>query len=274
MNGRDADDRGVISMALRLENKNALITGGASGIGRATAIRFAEEGANIFVADRHLQAAEETAAEVKKLGRKAIAHQVDTSDEAQTNAMVAKMVADLGSVDIVVAAAGISHAHYGEEGQFDAVPLTQKSFADWKRVLSVNLDGVFLTCRAVAAAMVKAGKGGRIVTIASGAARLPTPGVGEYSVSKAGVWMLTKVLAAELAQYNITANAIGPGFIKTPMTANIQQRSNLDALLQRVPLHRMGEAVDVANTALFLASEEGRYYSGSILHPDGGLLMQ
>ncbi len=261
-------------MALRLDNKNALITGGASGIGRATAIRFAEEGANIFVADRHLQAAEQTAAEVKKLGRKALAYQVDTSDEAQVNAMVARMVADLGGVDIVVAAAGISHAHYGEEKQPDAVPLSEKSFANWKRVLSVNLDGVFLTCRACAAAMIKAGKGGRIVNIASGAARVPTPGVGEYSVSKAGVWMLTKVLAAELAQHNITANAIGPGFIKTPMTAMIQESANMAPLLQRVPLHRMGEPIDVANTALFLASEEGRYYTGSILHPDGGLLMQ
>lgn len=95
-------------MSLRLENKNALITGGASGIGRATAIRFAEEGANVFVADRHLAAAEETAAAVKKLGRKAGAYQVDTSDEAQVDAMVAQMVTNLGSVDIVVAAAGIS----------------------------------------------------------------------------------------------------------------------------------------------------------------------
>ena len=94
-------------MALRLENKNALITGGASGIGRATAIRFAEEGANVFVADRHLAAAEETAASVKKLGRKAVAYQVDTSDEAQVNAMVAQMVKELGSVNIVVAAAGM-----------------------------------------------------------------------------------------------------------------------------------------------------------------------
>ena len=260
-------------MALRLENKNALITGGASGIGRATAIRFAEEGANIFVADRHLQAAEETAAAVVKLGRKAIAHQVDTSDEAQSNAMVDRMVKEMGGVDIVVAAAGISHAHYGEEGQPDAVPLSDKSFANWKRVIDVNLHGVFLTDRACAKAMIKAGKGGRIINIASGAARLPTPGVGEYSVSKAGVWMLTKVLAMELAAHNITANAIGPGFIKTPMTANLQDLGMTEMLLQRVPMRKMGEPVDVANTALFLACEEGRYYTGSLLHPDGGIVM-
>jgi len=261
-------------MALRLENRNALITGGASGIGRGTAIRFAEEGANIFVADRHLAAAEETAAAVKKLGRKAIAHQVDTSDEAQVNAMVAQMVKDLGGVDIVVAAAGISHARYGEEGQPDIAFLANKSFANWRKVLSVNLDGVFLTDRACADAMIKAGKGGRIINIASAAARLPTPGVGEYSVSKAGVWMLTRVLATELAPFNITANAIGPGFINTPMTAGIEQFGNMTQIMERVPMKRMGEPVDVANTALFLASEEGRYYTGSILHPDGGIVMQ
>jgi len=261
-------------MALRLENKNALITGGASGIGRATAIRFAEEGANIFVADRHLAAAEATATAVKNLGRKAIAYQVDTSDEAQVNAMVAQMVKDLGNVNIVVAAAGISHAHYGEEGQPDIMFLSNKSFANWRKVLSVNLDGVFLTDRACAQAMIQAGNGGRIINIASAAARIPTPGVGEYSVSKAGVWMLTRVLATELAPFNITANAIGPGFIKTPMTAQLQDMPNMTGLMERVPLKKMGEPLDVANTALFLASEEGRYYTGSILHPDGGIVMQ
>src|SRR5258708_19174099 len=259
-------------MPLRLENKNALITGGASGIGRATAIRFAEEGANVFVADRHLAAAEETVASVRKLGHKSVAHQVDTSDEEQVNAMVARMLSDLGAVNIVVAAAGISHAHYGEEGQAEIRFLSNKSFGNWRKVLSVNLDGVFLTDRACADAMIKAGNGGRIINIASAAARLPTPGIGEYAVSKAGVWMLTRVLAMELAPFNITANAIGPGFIKTPMTAEIQAEKS--PLMQRVPMNRMGEPVDVANTALFLASEEGRYYTGSILHPDGGITMQ
>ncbi len=131
---------------------------------------------------------------------------------------------------------------------------------------------MFLTDRACADAMIKAGSGGRIINIASAAARLPTPGIGEYAVSKAGVRMLTRVLAMELAPFNITANAIGPGFIKTPMTAEIQAEKS--PLMQRVPMNRMGEPVDVANTALFLASEEGRYYTGSILHPDGGITMQ
>ncbi len=262
-------------MALRLENKNALITGGASGIGRATAIRFAEEGANVAVADRNLAAADGVAAEVRKLGRKAVAIQVDTSDEAQVDAMVARAVSELGGVDILVAAAGISHARYGEEGASNPTPLSAKPLADWKKVLSINLDGVFLCDRAVAREMVKAGKGGRIINIASGAAKLPTPGAGEYAVSKAGVWMLSKVLAVELAPSKITVNAIGPGFINTPMTADIQKATGfMKRLVNRVPLGQIGEPVDVANTALFLASEEGRYYTGSILHPDGGVVMQ
>ncbi|MFZ1890072.1 MAG: SDR family NAD(P)-dependent oxidoreductase [Candidatus Binataceae bacterium] len=262
-------------MSLRLEAKNAIITGGASGIGRATAIRFAEEGANVFVADRHLDAAEETAGMVRKLGRKAMAFQVDTSNEAQVAAMVTRCVGELGGVNILVAAAGISHARYGEEGTPAFGPLAEKPLADWKKVLSVNLDGVFITDREVSRAMIAAGKGGRIINIASGAAKLPTPGVGEYSVSKAGVWMLTKVLAVELAQYGITANAIGPGFIATPMTAGLTNAEGfMKSVLERVPLKHVGEAVDVANTALFLASEEGRYYTGSILHPDGGVVMQ
>lgn len=262
-------------MSLRLEAKNAIITGGASGIGRATAIRFAEEGANVLVADRHLAAAEETAGMVRALGRKAVAFQVDTSNEAQVAAMVARCTGDLGSVNILVAAAGISHARYGEEGTPAIGPLAEKPLADWKKVLSVNLDGVFITDREVSRAMIAAGNGGRIINIASGAAKLPTPGVGEYAVSKAGVWMLTKVLAVELAQYGITANAIGPGFINTPMTANLTSAEGfMKRLIERVPLKHVGEAVDVANTALFLASEEGRYYTGSILHPDGGVVMQ
>ncbi len=262
-------------MSLRLEAKNAIITGGASGIGRATAIRFAEEGANVFVADRHLDAAEETAGMVRKLGRKAMAFQVDTSNEAQVAAMVTRCVGELGGVNILVAAAGISHARYGEEGTPAFGPLAEKPLADWKKVLSVNLDGVFITDREVSRAMIAAGKGGRIINIASGAAKLPTPGVGEYSVSKAGVWMLTKVLAVELAQYGITANAIGPGFIATPMTAGLTNAEGfMKSVLERVPLKHVGEAVNVANTALFLASEEGRYYTGSILHPDGGVVMQ
>jgi len=261
-------------MALRLDGKRAVVTGGASGIGRAIAIRFAEEGAAVVVADRNREPAEETARTIAKMGRVAVGYQVDVADEKQVDAMVEGAVKELGGIDIAVASAGISHARYGSSGLLPQM-LSDKPFADWRAVLSVNLDGVFLTDRAVARAMIQAGKGGRIINIASAAARLPTPGIGDYSVSKAGVWMLTRVLALELAGFDITVNAIGPGFIDTPMTQGIEGGTqHLVEMLARVPLRKMGEPIDVANTALFLASDDARYYTGSILHPDGGVVMQ
>ena len=276
-------------MSGRLEGKNALITGGASGIGRATAQRFAHEGANVFLADRYPEGAEEAAADIKNMGRKAFVHQVDTADEAQVAEMVDAAVKALGNIDISLAAAGVSHGSYGVPGGGPYRPriVAELDFAEWRKVLSINLDGVFLTCRAVAAAMIKAGKGGRIINIASTAARIVEVGGSAYGVSKAGVWMLTRVMAAELAPDNITVNAIGPGLTRTPMAEQYigdkdpeTLRSQLDREnraagnhLRRVLLNRFGEPLDVANTALFLASEEGSYFTGSILHPDGGIVL-
>jgi NAD(P)-dependent dehydrogenase (short-subunit alcohol dehydrogenase family) len=279
----------MAKMSGRLEGKNALITGGASGIGRAAGLRFAQEGANIFLADRHPAGAEEAAAEIKKLGRKAFVHQVDTADEAAVGKMVEAAVKSMGNIDISMAAAGVSHGAYGVPGGPQYVPtiVAELDFAEWRKVMSINLDGVFLTCRAVAAAMIKARKGGRIINIASTAARIVEVGLAAYGVSKAGVWMLTRVMAAELAPHNITVNAIGPGLTRTPMTSNIiagedpatmragLNRENQVASnhLQRILLNRFGEPLDVANAALFLASDDGSYFTGSILHPDGGIVL-
>jgi NAD(P)-dependent dehydrogenase (short-subunit alcohol dehydrogenase family) len=260
-------------MSLRLDGKSALITGGASGIGRASAIRFAEEGAHVAVADRNLAAAEETAELVRKLGRKATAIQVDVSDPAQVTAMLGKCVKDLGGVDVLLAAAGVSHARYGE-GEYKYKFLHEIPFDEWRRVMAINLDGCFLTCQAAARQMVAQARGGRIIAIASGAAKVPMKGSGEYAVSKAGVWMLMKNMALELGRYDITCNAIGPGVIDTPMTKDLQENEGFVRMMKRAPLKRIGKPVDVANTALFLASEEGSYYTGSILHPDGGFVMQ
>jgi NAD(P)-dependent dehydrogenase (short-subunit alcohol dehydrogenase family) len=260
-------------MSLRLDGKSALITGGASGIGRASAIRFAQEGANVSVADRQLAAAEETAAELRKLGRKSVALAVDVSNPAQVRAMADRTVSELGGIDIVLAAAGVSAANYGE-GKVRPKFLNELSFDDWRKVMSINLDGVFLTCQAAAQVMIKQGRGGRIIAISSGAAKVPVKGSGDYAVSKAGVWMLMKCMALELGRFNITANAIGPGVIDTPMTKAFQQGKYYDRVIGHVPLRRIGRPEDVANTALFLASDEGSYFTGSILHPDGGVIMQ
>ncbi|HEY2105049.1 MAG TPA: SDR family NAD(P)-dependent oxidoreductase [Candidatus Binataceae bacterium] len=259
---------------MRIENKNAIITGGASGIGRATARRFAAEGANVMIADRNLAAGEQLARELGAAGRKVIAHGVDVSEEAQVDSMVDRAVRELGGVDILVAAAAIPYAGFGgAEDRHRSI--IDKPFAEWRELLSVNLDGVFLVDRAVARAMVKAGRGGRIINISSIMALRPAVNSSDYCVSKAGVWMLTKVLALELAPHRITVNAIAPGGVRTPMLGAALERDPRmeQAIIDSVPLHRIAEPEELAATALFLASEDAAYYTGALLHVNGGTLM-
>jgi NAD(P)-dependent dehydrogenase (short-subunit alcohol dehydrogenase family) len=266
-------------MARRLEDRVAVITGGASGIGRASAIRFAEEGAHIVVADLNPDRGAETVAAVKALGRKAVFVKADTSSAADCEGLATAAVREMGRIDALVAAAGISHALYvsGEareavQGTRDASHLINKPVEYWEKVMAVNLTGVMLTNRAIARAMVDGGWKGSIVNIASGAAKIPIVGAADYCVSKAGVWMLTKVLALELAGYGIRVNAIGPGFIETPMTASMRaDEQRLRNLVAGTPLGRLGQPEDIANAALFLTSDEASFFTGEIIFPDGGL---
>jgi NAD(P)-dependent dehydrogenase (short-subunit alcohol dehydrogenase family) len=267
-------------MAGRLAGKSAIITGGASGIGKATALRFAEEGANVVVADLNPGRAAETAAAVKAIGPRAIAIRVDTSSEAENEALAERAFAEFGTIDILVAAAGISHALYvsGEPAAGErpvdrsASFVVNKPVEYWEKVLAVNLTGVMLTNRAVARRMIERGAGGSIINIASGAAKIPIPGSADYCVSKAGVWMLTKCLALELAPHAIRVNAIGPGFIETPMTERMREdEAAVQRIISTTPLGRLGQPLDIANTALFLASDESSFWTGEILFPDGGL---
>jgi NAD(P)-dependent dehydrogenase (short-subunit alcohol dehydrogenase family) len=247
-------------MSLRIENKNAIITGGASGIGRATARRFAAEGANVLIADRNLSAGEQLAKELGATGRKVLAHQVDVGDEAQVDAMVERALRELGSVDILVAAAAIPYAGFGgAEDRHRSI--VDKPFSEWREVLNVNLNGVFLVDRAVARAMVKAGRGGRIINISSIMALRPAVNSSDYCVSKAGVWMLTKVLALELAAHRITVNAIAPGGVRTPMLeAALSRDPNMEkGIVDSVPLHRIAEPEELAATAL---TRERRHADG------------
>ncbi|MDH4277773.1 MAG: SDR family oxidoreductase [Acidimicrobiia bacterium] len=271
---------------MRLENQVAVITGGANGIGRATAIRFAEEGADIVVADVLAEPAAETVAAVEALGRQAIFVQLDAASRELNEAMADAAVERFGRIDVVMTAAGITHGGYvsGDveadrkmlRRRFDHADQPGMAFCaveldDWQRVIDVNLTGTFLALQACGRRMIDLGIAGRCITIASIAAKHPDAGPVAYTVSKAGVWMLTKKAARELAPAGIRVNAIGPGFIATNMTTMVDDFAEVkDALMGQIPLGRMGQPLDIANAALFLASDESSYMTGEILHPDGG----
>jgi len=178
---------------------------------------------------------------------------------------------------VVVAAAGISNAEYvsGETTELGddrtASFITNQNVEHWEKVMAVNLTGVMMTDRSCARKMIELGNGGSIINIASIMAKFPQPGAANYCVSKAGVWMLTKVLAQELVQDGIRVNAIGPGFIETPMTEAISGNEELNQwVLSLTPMRRFGQPEEIAKVALFLASEEASYVTGEIIHPDGG----
>ena len=246
---------------MRLADKVALVTGGGSGIGRGICLRFAEEGARVAVNDINGESARET---VRLIGRKdgAVAIEADVSRKADCERMVAETVRALGQLDIFVANAGI-----GRGGL-----LVDMAEEDWDALMAVNLKGVFLSTQAAAKRLVEQAQGGKIIIMSSLASERAGAGLGAYSAAKAGVRMLARVWAVELAPYRINVNAIGPGVIDTPLAAP------LVAAIRQFrgdegfgPWGRVGTPLDVANTALFLASEESDYLTGGIIFPDGGL---
>lgn len=259
-------------MSEALAGRVALITGGGSGIGRACAIRFAREGATVCVADLNLEGAAETAHTVEAAGGSALAVQTDTTDEAATNAMVDRCVAAFRAVDVLVAAAGVGTARPATDQSppYSALTIPIEQF---RKVMDINLYGVLFSDRAVARWLLAKGRGGSIVNIASVAAKIPLPS-GAYSVSKAGVWMLTKVLALELGPAGIRVNAIGPGWTETPMTAGLQEdEARMRWAMSLTSMGRMGQPEEIAATALFLASDESSYFTGEILQPSGGIFV-
>ena len=267
----------------RFEDRVALVTGGASGMGRETSVRLAREGAAVVVAGLPDDArGAETIAMIEAEGGRAVYVGADVSREADCDAMAQAAVDEFGRLDYCVAAAGVLHARYvsGELAPEDVNPdrseghLTNKPLEFWERVLAVNLTGVMLTNRAVAKQLIAQGEGGAIVNISSGAAKIPMRGSAEYSVSKAGVWMLTRCLALELAPHGIRVNTVAPGVIDTPMALAVSSDESRRQQLERtIPLGRLGEAEDIAEASLFLLSAQSDYMTGQIIHPDGGLFV-
>src|SRR5499426_2310318 len=245
---------------MRLSGRVAAITGGALGIGRATALLFAAEGATVALGDVEVGAAEGVVKEILQRGGRAIAVGVDVGDAGQVQAYVDRVVAEYGSLDVMFANAGIAHS----------APFLEHPEAQWHRVLRVNLTGVFLCCQIAARQMVKQG-GGRIITTASINGFRGVENLVGYNTAKAGVIELTKTMAVELAQHGITVNAIAPAQIDTRLTRTLSDDAKARRLA-RIPLGRFGEVEEVAKAALFLASDDAAYVTGHTLAVDGGYL--
>lgn len=271
----------------RFDGKVAVITGGGNGIGRACALRFAAEGAAVVVGDVQAGPTARVAEEITAAGGRAAASAVDVTSAEENEALAQLAVDRFGGLDVLVTAAGISHASYLSGDLENEVKMALRSAdyadrpweqvldlsrAEFERVIDVNVTGTLLGVQAAVRRMVELDRGGAIVTIASIAAKDPDAGPLAYTVSKAGVWMLTKKLARQLAAARIRVNAIGPGFIETNMTAIIgfAPEERRAQLFDRIPLGRVGQPTEIASVAAFLASEDASYMTGELIHPDGG----
>ena len=265
----------------RLAGRVALITGGSSGIGRACALRFAEEGADIVVADRDVPRGTQVRDEIRAATQcRALFVETDIADEQSVESTVEQAIREFGRIDTLVAAAGIADASYvsGARRTEAVAPksrlLVNLPLYDWQRMLDVNLTGGLLTDRAVARRMIAQGHPGSIVNIASITGRVAYPRVGDYCVSKAGVIMLTQVLALELVAHGIRVNAVGPGFIETPMIESLEndpkRRASLTGL---TPMQRLGTPREIADAALYLACDESSYTTGHTIYPNGGMFI-
>ena len=246
---------------MSLSGKIAVVTGAASGIGRAIALRLANDGADVAVFDLDKKGAESTAADVRRLGRRAIALEVDVSSFSGVAAAIDRVRKELGPITILV-----NNAGYGE-----IVPVAEMTEAQWDRMIDVHLKGAFNGARAAIADMLAAGWG-RIVSTSSVAGLEGAANFVHYSAAKAGIVGFTKGLAREVGRKGITVNAIAPGLIDTP----ILQRSKLtegaiDHIVGRSPVGRPGKPEDIAAACAYIVSEEASFLTGQVISPNGGL---
>ena len=245
----------------QLTNQIAVVTGAGRGIGRAIALKFANEGADLVVVSRTQENSEKVAAEIRALGRQAWAFAVDVADSAAVSASAEKIMAEATKVDILVNNAGVTR---------DGLVM-RMSDADWDTVLDTNLKGAFLFTKAFARGFAKQ-RSGRIINISSVIGLMGNPGQSNYAASKAGLIGFTQSVAREFASRGITANCIAPGFIETDMTSelNAELKANI---LRQIPMGKFGASEDIANAALFLASASAAYVTGQVLTVDGGMVM-
>jgi NAD(P)-dependent dehydrogenase (short-subunit alcohol dehydrogenase family) len=245
---------------MRLANRVAIVTGAGSGIGRAIAHRFGNEGAAVVCADRKGETATTTAGEIRAANGRALPVTVDIAEPVQVQAMVDKAVAEFGGIDILVNNAGVGLHR----------PFLDTSLEDWDRVMNVNLRGQFITSQAVARVMVQKNYG-RIINMASIQGQRGGSGRAAYGTSKAALIQLTKIMAVELSPMGVLVNAIAPGSIITPLTNMGPDQKR--AFFDRMSVKRSGSPQEIASAATFLASEECSYTTGHVLNVDGGVEM-
>lgn len=245
----------------RLQDKVALVTGGNTGIGRAVALGYAREGADVAVCwiDREDEV-RSLVAEIERLGRRALAVRCDVALEADVVALAGDVEAGLGALDVLVINAGVQLAR----------PITEMSAADWDRVHAVNLRGAFLCAREAARRMIPR-RSGRIIATCSQLGALGREGYTAYSASKGGLVAFVRALARELAAHGILVNGVGPGLIDTGFDPLPEARKR--AIAAGLPLGRLAEVEDVVPAYVFLASDEARFFCGQVIHPNGGQVM-
>jgi NAD(P)-dependent dehydrogenase (short-subunit alcohol dehydrogenase family) len=249
---------------MKLDNKTAIVTGARRGIGRASALALAREGANVIVSDVNQEDCQSVVKEIEALGRKGLAIKCDVSSKAEVEDMVKKTVEKFGRIDILVNNAGI----------INFKPFLELTEEDWDSTLKVNLKGQFLCAQAAAKEMIK-NKWGRIINIASissGGVGIAFPLIAHYTASKGGIIALTEALALELTPHGINVSAVCPGAIDTDMVKGVKESGQVEQILLRIPKGRLGKPEDIANMVAFLASEDSDYISGATIVVDGGWL--
>ena len=247
---------------LSLKGKAAIVTGGRRGIGRAIALALAEAGADVALGDRLVDGGEleAVAAEIKKMGRRSLAVQADITQKADVDSLVQKTLAELGAVDILVNNAAMNIR----------APLLELNEEGWDRVIDTDLKGYYLCSQAAGRVMVGQ-KRGNIINIASTAAMYTAPEMGAYCIAKAGVVMLTRILAVELSPYNIRVNAVAPSMVKTKFSQPLwSDADTLKEIEAGIPLGRLADPEDITGAVLFLASEASAYITGHTIVVDGG----
>lgn len=245
----------------RLQDKVALITGAANGIGLEAAVTFAKEGAKVVLADFDVEAGKKSEQELKGQGYDVVFEQVNVADRNSVDHLVEQTVNHFGGVDILVNNAGITR---------DAM-LSKMTVEQFKQVIDVNLTGVFHCTQAVLPHLIERGKG-KVINTSSVSGTYGNMGQSNYAAAKAGLIGLTKTWAKELGRKHINVNAVAPGFTNTSMVETVPDRV-IEALVKQVPMGRLGEPSDIAKAYLYLASDDSDYVNGHVLHVDGGIMM-